>query len=91
MNDSVINIKVKKETKIQAQKIAEEMGFSLSSLMNAYLKQLIRTKTVNVSVEMTPLFKEKVEESSKDIESGNVSPAFDDVDDAIDWLHTADV
>jgi antitoxin component of RelBE/YafQ-DinJ toxin-antitoxin module len=41
MYTAVINVKTHPEIKSQAKKIAEELGFSLSSLVNAYLKQLI--------------------------------------------------
>jgi addiction module RelB/DinJ family antitoxin len=41
---TVINIKTEKEVKINAQKLANEMGLSLSAVINVYLRQLIRTK-----------------------------------------------
>ena len=50
MNSAVINIKTQPIIKKQAQIVAKELGFSLSSLVNAYLKQLIKTKTVHFSI-----------------------------------------
>ncbi len=35
---TVINIKTEKNVKTHAQKLAKEMGFSLSAIINAYLK-----------------------------------------------------
>ena len=49
MNTAVINIKTNTKVKAQAKKIASELGFSLSALINGYLNQLIRTKTVHFS------------------------------------------
>lgn len=49
MNTAVINIRTDLGLKSAAQKVAEELGFSISSLVNAYLKQLVKTKTVHFS------------------------------------------
>lgn len=51
MNTAIINIKVDPEVKSKAQKVAAELGLSLSSLINAYLKQLIRTREVLFSLD----------------------------------------
>lgn len=50
MNTAVINIKTSPQTKRQAHMVARNLGFSLSSLVNAFLKQLIKTKSVSFSV-----------------------------------------
>ena len=46
----LINIKVDREVKEKAQEIARELGFSLSAIVNAYLKQFIRTREVHFSL-----------------------------------------
>ena len=43
---TVINVKTDKEVKKDAQKIAGELGLSLSAVINAYLKQFVRNKEV---------------------------------------------
>ncbi len=50
MNGAVINIKVEPKLKAEAQKVASGLGFSLSSLINGYLRQLIKTKTIYYSL-----------------------------------------
>ena len=50
MAKTVINIKADKEVKKNAQKIAEELGLSLSAVMNAYLRQFIRNKEIHLSI-----------------------------------------
>lgn len=46
---TIVNVKVDQEVKLQAQRVAEDLGFTLSGVINAYLRQLVRTKTVFVS------------------------------------------
>ena len=69
MNTAVINIKTQPETKIKAQTIAKELGLNLSSIINAYLTQLIKTKTVafSVSEEPTKYLLDMLRKSKKDI------------------------
>jgi DNA-damage-inducible protein J len=46
MNSTVINIKTDIKIKKEAQKITADLGLSLSSAINGFLRQLIRNKTV---------------------------------------------
>ena len=50
MAKTLISIKVDKEVKEKAQEIARELGFTLSAIVNAYLKQFIRTREVYFSL-----------------------------------------
>ena|SRR5579884_2096664 len=89
MNTAVINVKTTPETKKKAHQVAEELGFSLSSLVNAFLKQLIKTKSVSFSAsdeEPTEYLIQALKESQEDVEKGRVSPAFDNAKDARAWL-----
>lgn len=45
----VINIKTDSKIKKAAQKTAEELGLSLSGVINSYLHQFVRSQTVFVS------------------------------------------
>lgn len=88
MNTSVINIKTEASTKSQAQKVASALGLSLSALINAYLKELIKTKRVEFSVEQTPspyLIK-AIKQAQANSNKGKVSPSFKSAKDAIAWL-----
>lgn len=89
MYTAVINVKTHPEIKNEAKKIAEELGFSLSSLVNAYLKQLIKTKTVifsTVSEEPSEYMIKMLKQAEKEIQEGKVSPRFSSAKDAITWL-----
>jgi DNA-damage-inducible protein J len=44
---TLLTVKTDKDLKEAAQKVAEELGFSLGTLINAYLKQFVRIKEVS--------------------------------------------
>lgn len=88
MNTAVINIKVEPKTKKQAQKIAEDLGLSLSAVIHGYLKQFIRTKSIDLSLAEQPnedMIK-ALKEAEDDFKKGYISPSFDNAEDAIAWL-----
>lgn len=86
---SVINVRTESTVKEKAQEIAEKLGFSLSSVINAYLHHFVRTKSVafTLNEEPTKFLLDSLKESKEDIKKGFVSPAFDNADDAIKWLN----
>lgn len=61
MSYAVVVTKVDPQTKKEAQKTAEEMGLSLSSVIKAFLKQFIRTKTITFSAYETEESKEYID------------------------------
>lgn len=88
MNTAVINIKIDKKTKLQAQNIASDLGFSLSSLINGYLKQLIKSKTVHFSLkeeEPSEYLVQALTESEADRKKGKFV-SFKSVDKALGYL-----
>lgn len=89
MNTAVINVKTDPIVKKKAQRVAHDFGFSLSALINGYLRQLIKTKTVifSASERPTEYLLEALKESEKDIREGRVSPTFTNARDAIKWLN----
>lgn len=92
MNTASILIKTDPQVKEKVQKTAKELGFSLSSILNAYLRQFVKTKTITFSTageEPSGYLLKSLKESQEDIRAGRVSPAFDNVDDAIAWLDDA--
>ncbi len=92
MNTASIFIKTEPKIKQAAQKTAEELGFSLSSLINAFLRQLVKTKTITFSakeLDEIPNARTRaiLKQAEEDLKTGNTSPLFDNAKDAIDWLH----
>ena len=48
---TLLTVKTDKSLKLAAQEVAGELGFSLGTLVNALLRQFVRTKEVNVSID----------------------------------------
>ena len=88
MYTAVINIKTEPETKKKAQQVASEIGVSLSSLINAYLKRLIRTRRVEFDLNEEPseyLIK-TIKKAEENYKKGKTSPAFRTGEEAVKWL-----
>lgn len=89
MNTAVINIKTQPETKAQAQRVARDLGLSLSSLINGFLKQFVKTKRVTFSLDEEIPNKRTIaimKQAEKDYKKGNTSPAFKTGEEAVAWL-----
>lgn len=88
MQRSILNVKVNPQTKEKAKEVAEGMGFSLSALVNAFLTQLIKTKSVEFHVDEVPAeFVRKIlKQAQQNRKQGKGSPIFDSADDAVDYL-----
>jgi addiction module RelB/DinJ family antitoxin len=79
MSKTVINIKADKEVKENAQKLAQELGLSLSDVMNAALRNFIRTRETTFSSipHMTPELERLLGNVEKDVkEKKNISGSF---------------
>lgn len=86
---TTINIKTEKEIKENAQKIAKEMGISLSDVINASLRNFIRTREVYFSAvpRMTPEFEKILGGIDKNIEEGNnLSPTLSSPEEINNYL-----
>lgn len=70
--NTVINIKTKKKVKVRAQKVASELGLSLSAIINAYLRQLARNKEIRFSItpRMSPDLERLIGHAEHDISRG---------------------
>ena len=91
MNNAVLNIKTNAEVKAQAQQVAEELGFSLSSVVNAYLRQLVRTKRVDFTIheEPSPYFLDQLAQAQEDLKNKRLSPKFSNAKQAAEWLKSS--
>jgi addiction module RelB/DinJ family antitoxin len=70
---TVLNIKTDKSLKLQAQKVAEEFGIPLGTIMNAFLRQFIRSKEISLDLSPRPsvYLQRIIEESQKDLAQGD--------------------
>lgn len=88
MNTAVINIKTDKTVKLRAQDIAAQLGLNLSSLINAYLKQLVRTRRVEFDLGEEPsrYLKLVIKKAEENYKKGNTSPSFKTGEESVKWL-----
>ncbi len=76
---TVIHIKADKEVKENAQKAAKDLGLSLSDVINAALRNFIRSREVVFSdaPQMSQALEKKIKEFEEDLKYGReVSPKF---------------
>lgn len=79
---TVINIKADRDIKMKAKKLAGDLGLSLSAVINAYLKQFVRNKSVYFSAvpSMSKELENLLGKIDRDIkQKKNLSPAISDV------------
>ena len=87
MNTAVVNVKVDPKIKKKAQSIADELGLSLSAVVNGYLRQFIQLKTISFGKAEEPsdyLIRE-LKKSEADIKAGRVI-SFDHPNKALNYL-----
>jgi addiction module RelB/DinJ family antitoxin len=54
MEKTILNVKTDKKLKQEAQKVARELGLPLGTILNAYLRELVREKRVLFSSPPVP-------------------------------------
>ena len=85
----MINIRTDPEVKRRAQKTAKELGMPLSTIINAYLKQLGREQRVHFAVPLVPNKKTArlIQKAREDYKKGkNISPAFETAEEMDAYL-----
>lgn len=87
--NTVISVKVDKEIKAQAQEIAKSVGIPLSTLINAYLRQLVTTRKVELYAPepMTPEMERLIAKAEKDIAAGKISGPYKTADEFVRSLN----
>lgn len=92
MAKTTINIKADADVKKRAQKTAKELGMPLSTIINAYLHQFIRTKSVHFYVpegKLKPAVKRRLDRLAKEVHEGkNVVGPFDGAQEMIASLRS---
>ncbi len=51
---TVMNLKIEKSLKLEAQQIAEAFGIPLGTILNALLRQFVRTKEISLDMSYKP-------------------------------------
>jgi len=86
--NTTMTIKVDKDVKSKAQATAKQMGLPLSTLINAYLREIAATGRVELSVveEMTPQMERIIRQAEKEIAAGETSGPFYNIEEAETYL-----
>ena len=91
MKTAAISVKIDPKVKKEAQKVARELGFSLSDIVNSSLKNLIRTKTIHFSLlgeKPSPMLKKAIREYERDKAQGKLIGPFSNVKDLMNSLES---
>lgn len=86
---TVLNVKIDKKLKIQAQEVAKDLGLPISTVVSGNLREFVRNRSITISdpPKLKPSVEAELVEISKQAKQGkNISPKFDNLDDAFDWL-----
>jgi len=89
--NTILNFKTDKALKEEAKKVARELGLPLGTIMNHYLKELVREKRVLYTTHPVPsstVVAELQKMSTEARDSENISPAFSDAKTAAAWLNS---
>lgn len=80
--NTVISVKTDKATKEAAQAVAKSAGLNLSSLVNAYLKQVVATRRIELYAPepMSSELERVIETVEREIAQEGYSEVFDDTE-----------
>jgi addiction module RelB/DinJ family antitoxin len=81
--NTVISVKIDKDVKDSAQEVAKSAGLTLSTLVNAYLRQVAATRRIELYAPepMTPNLEKLIAEVEAELKEGKASKTFTHVDD----------
>ena len=89
MKTAAISVKIDPKVKKEAQRIANDLGFSLSDVVNASLKNLVREKTINYTLlTPSPKLKRIIRQAKKEYEKGEFFGPFDNMKDFVNSLES---
>jgi addiction module RelB/DinJ family antitoxin len=91
MNNTVISVKIDKEVKLAAQAVAKGAGLNLSTLISAYLRQVVATRRIELYAPepMSPELEAAVQVVEAEIKAGQLSKSYDDVEEFLTDLKKA--
>jgi len=86
--NTVISVRVNKAVKLSAQEVAASAGLKLSTLINAYLRQVAATRRIELYApeQMSPKLEGLIAGIEAELGSGKISRKFEDVDDFLNSL-----
>lgn len=81
--NTVISVRIDKDVKDSAQEVARSAGLTLSTLVNAYLRQVSVTRRIEFFAPetMSPKLEGLIAEIEAELQSEKVSKKFNNIDD----------
>ena len=79
---TVISVKVDKGVKTAAAEVARSAGLTLSSLVNAYLRQIVATPRIEIYApeSMTPKLEKLIVAVERELANGQLSEEYQDTE-----------
>ena len=91
MNKSILIVKTDPAVKAAAQRVAKDIGLSLSAVINAQLIAFAKSREITFHAEprLNPRYVKELLALKRDADKGkNLSPGFLNMNDAIAWLES---
>ena len=89
LDKTIINLKVSKSLKSEAQELADELGVPLTTVITANLKEFVRSRSLTVSAfpRLKPEIEKELGEAIADYKKGkNVSKVYTKPDEVASYL-----
>ena len=76
MAQTLVNFRIDETTKMQMEQVCSELGLTMSTALNIFVKKVIREKRIPFDVSIDPFYSESnmkaIKESIKQLEEGRV-------------------
>jgi addiction module RelB/DinJ family antitoxin len=87
MNSGVINVRIDPKLKQAAKRVAGDLGLDISGVVNGFLREFVRSKTVNFSMSEEPseYLVKAIREAEEERKRGDYY-SFTNIDEAVAFL-----
>ncbi len=76
MAQTLVNFRIDEKTKLEMEKVCEELGMNVSTALNIFIKKMTREKRIPFDVSIDPFYSKSnmyaLEQSIKQLEKGNI-------------------
>lgn len=76
MAQTLVNFRIDEKTKKEMEKVCEELGMTVTTALNIFIKKMIREKRIPFDVSIEPFYSENnmkaIDESIKQLKEGKV-------------------
>jgi len=81
--NTVISVRIDKQLKDSVKEVTESAGLKLSTLITAYLRQVVATRRIELYApeQMTPKLEGLIAEIESELKSNKLSKKFDNADE----------